>query len=121
MFSAPQLKRIPLGRNALVDDLETGAKVILSGQAARRFWRAFIAFFALSTVGIIIVGEIGLRRWAPWASNTGMSVVVAWVWMYHMLAVVRRQQPVIVGVARAVGYSLGVGALVVGALYVVRG
>ena len=100
--------------------LETGAKVVLSGRAARTFWRAFIAFFVLSTIAIIVLGEIALKRWAPWASNAGMSALVAMVWMYHFVGVFRRERPIIAGVGRAVVVCLVLSALIVGSLYVVR-
>ena len=53
-------------------------KIELSAPAARTFWRVFIAVFVLSSIAIIVLGELALRRWAPWASNAGMSVLAAW-------------------------------------------
>ena len=99
---------------------ETGAKVVLSGRAARRFWIGFTAFFVASTIAIIVLGEIGLQRWAPWASNAGMSALVAMVWMYHFVGIFRGQRPVIAGVGRAIVVCIALSALIVGALYLVR-
>jgi len=92
-------------------------KIELSAPAARTFWRVFIAVFVLSTIAIIVLGELALRRWAPWASNAGMSVLAAWVWMYHFVPVFRRQRSVLGGLGRAFLYTAGVAVLLVGALY----
>src|SRR5206468_9666177 len=96
-------------------------KIELSAPAARTFWRVFIAVFVLSTIGIIVLGELALRRWAPWASNEGMSVLAAWVWMYHFLPIFRKQRSLLGGVGRAFLYTTGVAAVIVGALYLAHG
>ena len=92
-------------------------KLELSPSGARTFWRVFIAVFILSTVAIIVLGELALRRWAPWGGNAGMSILAAWVWMYHLLPVLRRQRSVLGGLARAFLYTGGVAVLIVAGLY----
>ena len=96
-------------------------KIELSARGARNLWRGLVAFLVLSTIAIIVLGELALRRWAPWASNDGMSVLAAWVWMYHFLPVFRRQRSVLGGIGRAFLYTTGVAVVIVGALFLAHG
>ena len=96
-------------------------KVELSARGARYLWVGLVVFLVLSTIGIIVLGELALRRWAPWASNEGMSVLAAWVWMYHFLPVFRRQRSVLGGIGRAFLYTTGVAVVIVGALFLAHG
>jgi len=96
-------------------------KIQLSARGARNLWRGLVAFLVLSTIAIIVLGELALRRWAPWASNEGMSVLAAWVWMYHFLPVFRRQRSVLGGIGRAFLYTTGVAVVIVGALFLAHG
>ena len=96
-------------------------KIELSARGARNLWRGLVAFLVLSTIAIIVLGELALRRWAPWASNEGMSVLAAWVWMYHFLPVFRRQRSVLGGIGRAFLYTTGVAVVIVGVLFLAHG
>ena len=96
-------------------------KVELSARGARNLWFGLVAFLVLSTIAIIVLGELALRRWAPWASNEGISVLAAWVWMYHFLPIFRKQRSLLGGVGRAFLYTTGVAAVIVGALYLAHG
>ena len=96
-------------------------KIELSARGARNLWRGLVAFLVLSTIAIIVLGELALRRWVPWASNEGMSVLAAWVWMYHFLPVFRRQRSVLGGIGRAFLYTTGVAVVIVGALFLAHG
>jgi len=96
-------------------------KVELSARGARNLWFGLVAFLVLSTIAIIVLGELALRRWAPWASNEGLSVLAAWVWMYHFLPIFRKQRSLLGGVARAFLYTTGFAAVIVGALFLAHG
>jgi len=83
-------------------------------------WRIIVVALGLSIPAVFILVELALRRWAPWSSNQGMSALVAMVWSYHLLPILRRQRSVFGGLGRALVFSIGSTVLIVGALYLAR-
>jgi hypothetical protein len=95
-------------------------KIDLATPGGMRLWRVIVVSLGLSILGVVVVGELLFRRWAPWASDQGMSALVAMVWAYNLLPIFRRQGTVLGGLGRGLLYTAGTAALIAGALYLVR-
>jgi len=83
----------------------------IGGPGARRLWRTIVVTLGLSIVAVLILVELIFRRWAPWASNQGMSALVAMVWSYHLLPILKRERSVLGGLGRALLYAGGTAVL----------
>ena len=95
-------------------------KIDLTTPGGLRLWRVIVVSLGISILGVVVVGELALRRWAPWASDQGMSALVAMVWAYNLLPVFRFQRSVLGGLWRCLLYTTGTAVLLVGALYLAQ-
>jgi hypothetical protein len=79
-----------------------------------------IAALLAAVCGLVVLAELAFRRWAPWVGDQGMGALVAMVWVYHVVAIFRRQRPVVSGLVRAFTFAGATGVLIAGALYLAR-
>ena len=54
------------------------------------------------------------------AAVCGLLVLAELVWVYHVVAIFRRQRPVVSGLVRAFTFAGATGVLIAGALYLAR-
>ena len=92
----------------------------IGGPRARRLWRAIVVTLGLSIFAVLILVELIFQRWAPSASNQGMSALVAMVWSYHLLPILKRERSVFGGLGRAFLYAGGTAVVLAVGLSVAR-
>jgi hypothetical protein len=95
-------------------------KIDLTTPGGMRLWRVIVVSLGLSILGVVAVGELLFRRWAPWVSGQGMSALIGMVWAYNLLPIFRREGTVLGGLGRGLLYTTGTAVLIVAALYLVR-
>ncbi len=91
--------------------MPTLVRIPLGSREARALFVAYVIFLVLSTIAVIVFGELALRRWASPVSNSGMSALAAILWMYNLLPIIARKRSVLGGLGRALGWTLGFLAL----------
>ena len=64
-----------------------------------------VASFVGSTVGVFYAGGWIFQRWAPNLDAVAMTCLATWTWMYHLVELLRRRQPLGRGLARALAYT----------------
>jgi hypothetical protein len=64
-----------------------------------------IASFVGATVGVFYGGGWIFQRWATNLDAVAMTCLTTWTWMYHLVEIIRRRQPLGRGVARAIAFT----------------
>jgi len=67
--------------------------------------RVVVASFVGTTVGVFYGGGWIFQRWAPNLDAVAMTCLTTWTWMYHLVEILRRRQPLGRGVARAIAFT----------------